>query len=150
VASVVSECVLHQRNLGTSIAGPSTGQAEIAAAFDHLAGQVTHLALRIKLTAAIAHAAKTEQAAEALRVATECREPRSQQKAVSCDGGEPIDSQNSIVSTSAAEDLGIARVGQAPTELANVTPETKTCSGESAIATGILNLHERLGSFIKS
>jgi hypothetical protein len=145
---------LHQRNFATSVAGPTTEQAEVTAAIDRLEDEVARLALQMKLTARIAVAAEVEPAAEALRAATGSIAERSasqlQPDPAQCDRPETFGPQHSIAPKSATEDLRVADLGPASTEAKLASPEVAIRTGESAIAAGILNLHERLGSFIKS
>jgi hypothetical protein len=142
---------MRQRDLSRTIASLSTEQAEISAAVARLAQEVARLKLHIKLTAAIADASKTEQAAEALGAAASCalegKGLESKHEPEFCGETKVCDAQESPnVPTSAMDSFSVARVG--PTR-AEVDSEDTIGSGESEIAAGILNLHDRLGSFIK-
>ena len=135
-----------RRTLNEVAARWSTRQADITAAIAGLAESVARLALHIKLTVAVSHAIEVERAAEALRAAAEC------QPGLICGpgfSGDTLDAQAPIVTTS-RDDLNVSRydLERIQTELAG--PEGDNHEIESEIASGILNLHDRIGSFLKS
>jgi hypothetical protein len=142
---------LHQRNIGKAIAGPPTGQSDISGAIDHLAREVARLSLRMKLMESIEHATEVMRAAESLRIAAsypanDCQ-PQLRDALARCDERLVVRPKDSITPVLVNENTGIAGTGPAETKAAD--PEFSVGNGESAIAARILNLHERLGSFIK-
>jgi hypothetical protein len=126
-----------QRTLNEVAARWSTRRADISVAVAGLAEAVARLALHIKLTVAVAHAAEVERAAEALRDAAECA------SGLTC---EP----EFCATTSPTDDFNVGRCDLERIEAELADPEEQNREIESEIASGILNLHERLGSFIKS
>jgi hypothetical protein len=135
-----------RRTLNEVAAHWSTRQADIAAAIAGLAESVARLALHIKLTVAVSHAIEVERAAEALRAAAECPPALIRGPGFS---GDTVDAQAPIVTTSPTDDLNVSRYNleRIQTELAD--PEGDNHEIESEIASGILNLQERIGSFLK-
>jgi len=145
---------MHRRKLGIglSVATPSAGQSDISAAVDHLAHEVARLALQMKLMESMAHATEVVRAAGDLRTAAHCptKDDNPQLRTdVECyDGISALILNNSIAPVLMSANTVAARTESAEPKAAG--PEFTVGQGESAIAVGILNLHNRLGSFIKS
>lgn len=135
-----------RRTLNEVAARWSTRQGDITAAVAGLAEAVARLALHIKLTVAVAHTTEVERAAQALRDAAECA---SGFIFKSDFGSEIHDAQaTSIVTTFPKDDSNVCDLEGIEAEIAE--PEGQHHEIEREIARGILNLHDRLGSFIKS
>jgi hypothetical protein len=136
-----------QRTLNEVAALWSKRRGDISAAIVGLAEAMARLALHVKLTAAVAHATEVGRAAEALRDAAMCPsglifEPEP------C--GENRYDQAPTVTTSPSDEFDVGRCNLERIEAELVGPEEEIHEFESEIASGILNLHERLGSFIKT
>jgi hypothetical protein len=140
---------MHQRELGSGVATPSTEQSDISAAVDHLKQEVARLGLQITLMESLAHATEVARAAECLRAAAfdPGRDDNPPLRAgIGCDEA-AVEPDHSIVPMPVSANTEVGR-----TELAEANasvPEFTVSKGESAIAEKILNLHERLGSFLK-
>jgi hypothetical protein len=154
---------------------PEQLYAELTAEVADLAEAVARVALHVKINAVIADAAEVERTAEALRTAsgraTEWVEPQSRREASSVDIVISHDAQVSRIAESATignslqrngwiDDTGKSEIDvvdelcAALSDLAKVDaalaePKDASRGAENAIAARVLELHDRLGGFIK-
>jgi hypothetical protein len=154
---------------------PEQLYAELTAEVADLAEAVARVALHVKINAVIADAAEVERTAEALRTAsgraTEWVEPQSRREASSVDIVISHDAQVSRIAESATignslqrngwiddanknemdvvDELCAARSDLAKVDAALAEPKDASRGAENAIAARVLELHDRLGGFIK-
>jgi molybdenum cofactor biosynthesis enzyme MoaA len=154
---------------------PEQLYAELTAEVADLAEAVARVALHVKINAVIADAAEVERTAEALRTAsgraTEWVEPQSRREASSVDIVISHDAQVSRIAESATignslqrngwiddanknemdvvDELCAARSDLAKVDAALAKPKDASRGAENAIAARVLELHDRLGGFIK-
>jgi hypothetical protein len=154
---------------------PEQLYAELTAEVTDLAEAVARVALHVKINAVIADAAEVERTAEALRTAsgraTEWVEPKSRRVASSVDIVISHDAQVSRIAESATagkslqrngwiddagkcemdvvDELSAARSDLASDDAALAESKDASRGAEKAIAARVLELHDRLGGFIK-
>ena len=157
-----------QRDLNNVTA--DSERAEISAAIDDLAEEVARLALHVKLSLAVAAGAEAERAAELLRAAAGCTtgalEPQSRRQAFSDDKAqaspmaEVASTKMSLQPNGWIDDAGnsemefmcdlcAARSDLAKGDAVLAEPKGASRGAENAIAARVLELHDRLGGFIK-
>jgi hypothetical protein len=154
---------------------PEQLYAELTAEVADLAEAVARAVLHVKINAVIADAAEVERTAEALRTAsgraTEWVEPQSRREASSVDIVISHDAQVSRIAESATignslqrngwiddanknemdvvDEVCAARSDLPKVDAALAEPKDASRGAENAIAARVLELHDRLGGFIK-
>ena len=154
---------------------PEQLYAELTAEVADLAEAVVRVALHVKINAVIADAAEVERTAEALRTATgrptEWVEPQSRHETSSIDTVISHDAQVSGMAEAATtgkllqrngwiddadkiemdvvDELCAARSDLAKVDAALAESKDASRGAENAIAARVLELHDRLGGFIK-
>ena len=154
---------------------PEQLYAELTAEVADLAEAVVRVALHVKINAVIADAAEVERTAEALRTATgratEWVEPQSRHETSSIDTVISHDAQVSGMAEAATtgkllqrngwiddadkiemdvvDELCAARSDLAKVDAPLAEPKDASRGAENAIAARVLELHDRLGGFIK-
>ncbi len=140
---------LPQRDLNEGITGPATGRAEVIVAVADLVEKVEHLALRVKRITAIAGTANAEQTAKAVR--------RSGTGAA--DRNDDIEVRSAAITERNTKEIDTTEAANFPLsprneqnakiETARAEPKDGNSRAKNAIAGRVLELHDRLGGFVK-
>jgi hypothetical protein len=139
---------LPQRDLSEAIAGPATGRADVIAAVADLVEKVEHLALRVKRIASIAAMANAEQTTTIRGSGTGAADRKDEIEVRSAAVTER-DTKEIDLTEAANFPLSPRNEQNARTEIARAELQDGNSRAKNAIAGRVLELHDRLGGFVK-